>query len=181
MSHFGSGVEYALHCLLYLVEGVGLPSSRDMAEFQGVSPSYVAKLFTKLEKAGIVVAAEGVRGGFRLARPASDISVLDVADAIEGEKPLFECRQVRANCPLFGGAPPGWATSGVCAIHAAMLDAERHMREALRARTLADLAKRTGDKVPSEFLRDAAAWFSDRAVSRKTSERDLYRRRGGAQ
>ncbi len=39
MSHFGSGVEQALHCLLFLVdrEGKGVPSARDLAEFQGVS------------------------------------------------------------------------------------------------------------------------------------------------
>ena len=54
MSLYGASVEYGLHCLLYLVDpppGV-TPSSRDLAEFQGVSPSYVAKLFTQLEKAG---------------------------------------------------------------------------------------------------------------------------------
>ena len=43
MSLFGSGVEQALHCLLFLVdrEGGGVPSARDLAEFQGVSTSYV--------------------------------------------------------------------------------------------------------------------------------------------
>ena len=37
-----------------------LPSSKDMAEFQGISPSYVAKLFTQLQKAGIVQSVEGI-------------------------------------------------------------------------------------------------------------------------
>ena len=62
MSLYGAGVEYGLHCLLCLVdppEGVR-PSSRDLAEFQGVSPAYIAKLFTQLEKAGLVSASEGV-------------------------------------------------------------------------------------------------------------------------
>ena len=43
MSLYGASVEYGLHCLLYLVDpppGV-TPSSRDLAEFQGISPSYV--------------------------------------------------------------------------------------------------------------------------------------------
>jgi len=56
MSLYGASVEYGLHCLLYLAdppEGVR-PSSRDLAEFQGVSPAYIAKLFTQLEKAGLV-------------------------------------------------------------------------------------------------------------------------------
>ena len=106
MSHFGSGVEYGLHCLLYLVDdkshgGPGeAPSARDVAEFQGVSPSYVAKLFTKLERAGLISSSEGVDGGFQLAKPAARITVLEVADAIEGKKSLFKCREVRANCIL---------------------------------------------------------------------------------
>lgn len=168
MAHFGSGVEYAIHCLLYLVgrEGAAMPSSRDLAVFQGVSMSYLAKLFSQLEKAGIVTAAEGVRGGYRLARPADAITVLDVADAIEGKKPLFDCREIRATCVLFGSTPPAWATGGVCSIHAVMLDAERRMRETLRARTLADLAGAVDRKMPGEFRSDVKAWFDGRAEGR---------------
>lgn len=46
--------------------------------------AFVAKIFSKLEKADIVEASGGIRGGYRLARPAEDISVLDVTDAVEG-------------------------------------------------------------------------------------------------
>ena len=63
-----------------------LPGGRDLAELPGVPVEYVAKLFTKLQEAGLVVATEGVRGVFRLARPAESISVLDVVTATEGEK-----------------------------------------------------------------------------------------------
>lgn len=72
MNLYGSNVEYGLHCLLYLVDppaGASI-SSKDLAEFQSVSPSLVAKLFTQLQKAGIVESAEGIRGGYRLAKPA---------------------------------------------------------------------------------------------------------------
>ena len=93
MAHLGSSVEYGLHCLLWLVDPMAGPaSSRDLAELQGVSPSFIAKIFPRLEKAGIVEASEGVRGGYRLARPANEITVLDVVDAIEGKKPLFDCQ-----------------------------------------------------------------------------------------
>ena len=102
MSLYGASAEYGLHCLLYLVDpppGV-TPSSRDLAEFQGVSPSYLAKLFTQLEKAGLVASSEGTAGGYRLARPIDEITVLDVVDALEGGKPLFQCREVRDRCVL---------------------------------------------------------------------------------
>jgi DNA-binding IscR family transcriptional regulator len=64
MAHFGAGVEYALHCLLWIARPLQVrPSSRDLAELQGVPVPYMAKLFPRLEKAGIVHAAEGIRGG----------------------------------------------------------------------------------------------------------------------
>ena len=126
MAYIGTGVEYGLHCLLWLVEQPpGPPSSRDLAALQGFSPSFVAKILPKLEKAGILTASEGLRGGYRLARPADQVSVLDVVDAIEGQKPLFDCQEVRERCVLFGSEPPAWATGGVCSIHAVMLRAER--------------------------------------------------------
>ena len=73
MAHISTGLEYGLHCLLFLVDprrDVPPASARDLAELQGVSVEYVAKLFTKLQKADLVVATEGVCGGFRLARQA---------------------------------------------------------------------------------------------------------------
>ena len=62
MAYITSSVEYAIHCLLFLVNNEDKPlSSKDLAELQGVSPSFMAKIFPKLEKAGLVVAQEGVR------------------------------------------------------------------------------------------------------------------------
>lgn len=174
MSHYGSGIEYGLHCLLHLVGRAAddAPSSRDVAEFQGVSPSYVAKLFTQLEKAGLVAAAEGIRGGFRLARPADTITVLDVIDALEGDKPLFRCREVRRNCVLYGDKPPAHATRGVCGIHAIMLDAEQRMRAALAEHTLADIDNGVAEIFPAAFLRDSRDWFDDRRANRRPQQKE---------
>jgi len=182
MSHFGSGVEQALHCLLHLVdrEQGDLPSARDLAAFQGVSASFVAKHFTKLEKSGIVKSEEGVRGGFRLARPASEISVLEVVDAIEGVKPLFKCREIRQDCVLYGAEPPTWATRGVCAIHGVMIEAERAMRLSLAAVSLEDIAGQFRPKVPKKFVAAAATWFQARQAERGAGPGNSIER-GGTQ
>jgi Rrf2 family protein len=167
MAHITVSVEYGLHCLLWLVGNAGKPlSSRDLADLQGVSPSFVAKIFPKLEKAGIVTATEGARGGYLLARPAEQISFLDIVDAIEGSKPLFDCQEVRRRCALFGEAPPGWATAGVCAIHAVMLQAEKAMRDSLAAETLADIARRFQRKAPDRFPAEVEGWLGQRADGR---------------
>lgn len=168
MAHFGSGVEYALHSLLHLAADPGrpAPSTRELAEFQGVSVSYVAKIFTKLEKAGLVRASEGIRGGFRLIRAATHISFLDVVDAIEEGKPLFDCREIRRNCILYRGNSPPSATRGVCAIHAVMQRAEQAMRGELARHTLADIASDGAIKLPLPLQRAARDWFEARAAER---------------
>lgn len=167
MAHITAGVEYALHCLLWLVDSPGAPlSSRDLADFQGISPSFLAKVFPKLEKAGIVASSEGVRGGYRLAKRPEAISVLAVVDAIEGEKPLFDCQEIRGRCATFGGRPPAWATKGVCAIHAVMLRAEKAMRDSLESQTLADIAGTLERKMPPEFSEEVRRWVEERTEAR---------------
>jgi Rrf2 family protein len=170
MAHITTGVEYGLHCLLYLVDPldeVRPASVRDLADLQGVSFEYVAKLFTKLQKAGLVVASEGAGGGFRLARSAKSITVLDVVVAIDGEKSLFECREIRGRCAVFGGKPALWATRGVCAIHSIMLEADASMRKVLASRTLTDVAAGVSAKAPVGFSQRLAKWFEDKAPGQR--------------
>ena len=168
MALYSASVEYGLHCLLYLVDASGnaKASSNDLAEFQGISPSYVAKLFTQLKTAGLVRSIEGAQGGYQLARPAQDITVLDVVEALEGEKPLFQCKEIRRQCALFDSLPPGWATKGVCSIHAVMLEAESRMKQSLANHTLADLSQRVDRKAPKTFSMNVNAWFEDRRASK---------------
>ena len=152
MAHMTVNVRSGIHCLLWLANSGDKPlSSRDLAELQGISPSFLAKIFPKLEKAGIVEASEGVREGNRLARAPEKISVLHVIDAIEGDKPLFDCQEIRGRCAVFGETPPGWAMAGVCAIHAVMLKAEKAMRDELAAHSIAKLAATFNRKAPTDL------------------------------
>jgi Rrf2 family protein len=167
MAHYGAGTEYGLHCLILLAQAPGgAISSRDLADLQGVSVSFLAKIFPKLEKAGLVTAAEGVKGGYALARPAEAISVLDVVDAIEGHKPLFDCQEIRGRCAVFGGAPPAWATAGVCGVHAVMIRAEHSLRADLARTTLRDLADGVGRKAPPGFEAEVRTWLAHRIGTR---------------
>jgi Rrf2 family protein len=172
MSFISTGAEYGLHCLLYLIEsrggGVRCASARDLAEMQGISVDYVAKLFTKLARAGLVTANEGVRGGFSLALPAEKITINDVVVAIDGDKALFDCREVRRGCAVFDNATPAWAHRGPCAIHSVMLTAERVMRNELGRHTLAELADRAHAKTPPEHGAKVVEWFATRSAGRGT-------------
>ncbi|KAB2970628.1 Rrf2 family transcriptional regulator [Zoogloea sp.] len=172
MAHLTVSVEYGIHCLLWLVGSGETPlSSRDLAELQGISVSFVAKIFPRLEKAGIVAACEGVRGGYRLARPPEEISFLQIVDAIEGSKPLFDCQEIRGRCAVFEASPPEWATRGVCGVHQVMLKAEKAMREELAAHSLAEVAATFSRKAPGEFFVEVRDWTSERAGKRKPGRR----------
>jgi Rrf2 family protein len=167
MAHLTASVEYGLHSLLWLVGAGDDPlSTRDLAEFQGLSPSFLAKIFAKLEKAGILTATEGMRGGYVLAKAPEEVTFLEVVDAIEGRKPLFDCSEIRGRCVLFGESPPAWASHGVCSVHAVMLRAEKAMRESLASQSLADLGQAVARKAPSEFGSEVQAWLGNRVKER---------------
>jgi Rrf2 family protein len=138
-------------------------SSRDLAERQGVPPASLAKIMPRLERAGIVISHDGINGGYELSRPAAGISVLEVVDAIEGERTLFDCKDVRRGCVLFGNSPPPWSVQGVCRIHAVMLRAEKRMRAELAKTSLAELAEGR----PAEFEDCVSDWFDAKSAGRE--------------
>ncbi len=167
VSLFGVSVEYGLHTLLWLVaEHPKRASSRDLAEMQGVPVAMLAKIMPKLEKGGIVSSSDGITGGYELAKSPADVTVLEVVDAIEGDRSLFDCKEIRRGCVLFGGTPPPWSVDGVCRIHAVMLRAEKRMRSELARTTLADLTR--GGR-PQDFENLVADWFRDRTAARETA------------
>ncbi len=66
-------------------------SLRNISERQGISEAYLEQLMPKLKKAGLIESTRGAAGGYRLTRPASEISVGDVLRALEGELDAVDC------------------------------------------------------------------------------------------
>ena len=134
------GVEAAIHCatlLAQLEEGKTLPASA-LAEYHGVSASYLLKHLKELAAAPVLVSVSGPHGGYRLARRPDEITLLDVVLAIEGPKPAFRCAEIRQRGP---GALEPETYVKPCGINAAMLKAERAYRAVLRETTLADVIR----------------------------------------
>lgn len=85
--------KYGLRAMIDLAqyseqEAVSISS---IAQRQKISESYLEQLVAKLKKAGLVISIRGAAGGYRLARPASDISVGDVLRALEGDVRAVIC------------------------------------------------------------------------------------------
>ena len=174
----GASAEYALHSLLVLAARSEPVSARDLARFQELPERFLAKLLTRLEKAGLVGAIEGVRGGYRLARPPAQITVQDVLEAVEPGRALFECAEIRRHCALFGGEAPGWSVQGMCRIHLFMKEAEDALRAFLASKTVADLGREFGRKAPEQFVREAEGWFQERRLGRTAPRRGKRRAAG---
>lgn len=66
-------------------------SIQSISNRQNISDSYLEQLMRKLKKAGLVVSERGAQGGYRLAKPADEISVGDVLRALEGSLEAVSC------------------------------------------------------------------------------------------
>jgi Rrf2 family protein len=154
------GIEWALHCavvLSTLPEDASLPAAR-LAEFHGVPPAYLAKHLQALTREGILTAGTGRRGGYRLARPAEDITVLDVVLAIEGDEEAFRCNEIRRRGP---SASPRTAYPLPCTIHRTMQAAEAAYRAALGATTIASLRDQTMSVIDPRVAANSLIWFQE--------------------
>jgi len=152
------GVEWSLHCcsvLASLPPGASVPSAR-LAEFHDVPASYLAKHLQALSNARVVEAVTGRSGGYRLARPSDEITVLDVVLAVEGDAPAFRCGEIRQRGPS-GVAPERYVQP--CGIAQVMWAAESAWRNSLRSVTIGDLVADLDDSVDPVQIERAVNWF----------------------
>ncbi len=63
----------------------------DISEYQGISLSYLEQLFAKLRGRGLVKGTRGPHGGYRLARPATEISVAEIIAAVDESTDTTRC------------------------------------------------------------------------------------------
>ena len=69
----------------------------DISQCQGISLSYLEQLFAKLRKGGLVKGVRGPGGGYRLARPASEISIGEIISAVDESVDVTRCSG-KADC-----------------------------------------------------------------------------------
>lgn len=137
------GVEQAIHSVTMLAHMTpdGLLPAAALAEFHGVSPSYLLKHLQALSGARIVETVPGPRGGYRLAKAPAQISLLDIVLAVDGPEPAFRCNEIRQRGP---NPLPNKPTKP-CNIASAMLRAERAYRAELARTSIADILADLGE------------------------------------
>lgn len=155
------GVEWGVHCVCVLAElppGATLPT-KALAEYHALSETYLSKHLQALTNARILESVPGPRGGYRLTRPAEEITLLEVVEAIDGREPSFRCTEIRQQGPL-AQAPQTYRLP--CAIHVAMAQADKAWRDSLRAQTIADLISQYSRNVGARQRERGERWLAER-------------------
>jgi Rrf2 family protein len=154
------GVEWGLHCatvLAVLPPGATL-RGKSLASYHGVSESYLLKHLQALTSAGLLESVPGPKGGYRLARPAAEITLLDVVQAIEGPAPAFRCTEIRQRGPA---AVEAAAYRLPCAINVTMLRAEAAWQGVLREQSIADLVAVLRDTLQPRQVARTVSWLGE--------------------
>ena len=108
MVRLGKLTDYGLVLMTCIArsEGAPLRTARELAQESRLPLSTVSKLLKELLQSGLLVSHRGIRGGYVLARPPQEISVLEIIAAMEGPMALTECStEVSGLCNLESGCP----------------------------------------------------------------------------
>lgn len=154
------GVEWAVHCCTVLAfapeDGPGIPAAK-LAEFHAVPPAYLTKVMQALVRDGICASIPGPKGGFKLARPADAISLLDITLAVDGDETAFRCSEIRQRGPA---AVDERHYRRPCGIARAFWAAEEAWRASLAAVTVADIGQELATTVHPHQLQRGAEWLA---------------------
>ncbi len=122
-----------MRCALFLAmqERQRIVTRSEIVRGMEVPFHFLGKIAQALSRAGVLEIRKGARGGYRLARPAEDISLLQVVEAVEGPIFLNQCLLRPQSC----------SRSSFCAVHQVWAQAQQRMREVLGSASLAELAE----------------------------------------
>ena len=146
---------YALYAALEMALAGDEPVTvARVAEPHGIPPAALAKVFQQLVRAGIAIGTRGVGGGYRLARPRTAITVLDIVSVFEPPRPPGECL-------LTARADKGCLGPEACGLRQLFDEIDDQMRYTTASVTLDTLARRS---MPKPRLKVASSKWQ---VSRK--------------
>ena len=111
-------------------EEVRLLSAQALAERTRLESPTVSKLLKQLAQVGLVQSTRGAAGGYRLARPANEISIADIITAIEGPLGMTECSIHHGMC----------GRENFCTVSSNLRKISAAVESALREVTLVDMA-----------------------------------------
>jgi len=135
---------YGVRAMLALAlhQGSGPLMTKEIAEKNGLPPTYLEQLMVLLRKAGLLAATRGAHGGYTLNRPAAAITLVEIIEALEGPLLLADCPSGAGCC----GRPEA------CALQEVWTEASQVLYTVFHDISLAQLAERQRDKDAAPVL-----------------------------
>ncbi len=122
--------DYAVRCILYLAEDKDQVSNvTEVSRKMHIPKTFLAKIFQRLVKAGLVESIRGMNGGFRLAKKPDAISLLDIMVAIQGPACINVCAVDSKKC----------RRSSMCSVHPVWVELRKQVDQRLQQQTIAQL------------------------------------------
>ncbi len=121
--------DYAVRALASLGADGGYLGAAKIAQEQAVPFDFLQKILRKLKNAGFVEVKRGAGGGFTLAQPAADITLLSVLDTIQGPLAVSRCLLENYTCPM----------ESTCPVRNRLACIQKDVRKSLAEITLSDL------------------------------------------
>ena len=134
--------DYALISMKHLAmrpDGGTSSSAREISESYDIPLELLAKVLQRLVRARLLVSVQGTRGGYRLARHASAISVADVIQAVDGPVTVTACSEDDHNCDQFTK----------CSIRDPLWKIKNRILDALNTVSVAEMAADTEPAPPA--------------------------------
>ena len=132
MLRLSKKADYALMAMKHLAtrSDAASASAREIAEQYDIPIELMAKVLQRLARGGLLTSHQGTRGGYRLGRPSSAISVADIIQAIDGPLTVTACSTEKSDCEQYSK----------CSIRDSLWQIRERIAAALGTVTLSEMA-----------------------------------------
>jgi Rrf2 family nitric oxide-sensitive transcriptional repressor len=124
--------DYAVRCVLYLAQADDqIANVTEVSSKMHIPKTFLAKIFQRLAKAGLVESIRGMNGGFTLSKKPPAISLLDIMEAIQGPSCINVCAVNSKKCKR----------STYCTVHPFWVDLRREVNKRMQEQTIDKMAR----------------------------------------
>lgn len=135
--------DYAIRIVCCLATKDEIIKTSQLSKQLKIPASYIPKITKRLKKAGLIIATEGINGGYKLSKNIEDISLMDVMSCIESTMAISRCLENDQYCSR--------NYVGCCKVHEILLDIQNTFNNRLENVTISDIVKTGKDESYGRF------------------------------
>lgn len=124
--------EYAIRAIIHMAKDpILIYTATDLAPIIDAPMKFLAKILQKLARKRILKSQRGVKGGFKIAVPLENLTLVDIIEAVDGEIALNKCLLTNYECKR----------EYLCPVHPLWEEAQAKLKETLNRKSIAEIVK----------------------------------------